>query len=85
MTQNNENGLTLPLLEIMVLLSEEELLMKSKRNFILNVVTAFIWLVAGIASVTLQGNQAGPCFMACIMFAYLAVNSYKKWKAENND
>lgn len=59
--------------------------MDSKRSFILNVVTAFLWLVAGTASVILQGNYAGPCFIAFIVFAYLAVNSYKKWKAENND
>ena len=59
--------------------------MDSKRNFILNVGTAFIWLVAGIASVIMHGNYAGPCLMACIVFAYLAVNSYKRWKAENND
>ena len=59
--------------------------MNSKRNFVLNVVTAFIWLVAGIASVIMHGNYAGPCFMACIVFAYLAVNSYKRWKVENND
>lgn len=59
--------------------------MNSKRNFILNVVTAFIWLIAGIASAILQGKYAGSCFIACIVFGYLAVNSYKRWKAEDDD
>ena len=59
--------------------------MNSKKSFILNMVTSFIWLVAGIASVILRGNYAGPCFIACIVFAYLAVNSYRKWKTEDKD
>ncbi len=44
-------------------------------------------LVAGIKlfSVILQGSYAGPCFIACIVFSYLAVSSYRKWKTEDKD
>lgn len=53
-----------------------------KRNFILNLVTAFIWLVAGIACVVLNGKYTVICFVACIVFGYLSVTWYKRWKAQ---
>ena len=59
--------------------------MYTKKNFILNLVTAFIWLMAGVASIIVQGKYAGICFVACIVFIYLAVISYKRWKGEKND
>ena len=59
--------------------------MYTKKNFILNLVTALIWLMAGIASIVLQGKYAGICFIAFIVFIYLAVLSYKRWKGDKND
>ncbi len=59
--------------------------MDPKKNFILNLVTAFIWLFAGVASLILQGKYAGICFITCIVFGYLAVTWYKRWKAQDHN
>ena len=59
--------------------------MYTRKNFILNLITAFIWLMAGIASLIVQGQYAGICFIACIVFIYLAVISYKRWKADKKN
>ncbi len=59
--------------------------LNSKKAFILNMITTLIWLAAGIASVILHGKYIEICFIACILFGYLAVDSYKKWKTEDNN
>ena len=57
----------------------------NKKNFIMNLVTALIWLIAGIACLILQSRYAPMCFIACIVFGYLTVAWYKKWKAEGDE
>ncbi len=53
----------------------------NKKNFILNTITTVIWLAAGIASFILNGKYAYMCFIAAIVFGYLAVTWYKRWKS----
>jgi hypothetical protein len=57
----------------------------TKKTFIINLVTTLIWLIAGVTNLVLQGKYAPMCFIACIVFGYLTVNWYKKWKAEQGE
>ncbi len=58
--------------------------MDTKKNFIINLVTALIWLIAGVASLVLQSKYAPMCFIACVIFGYLTVTWFKKWKDEGD-
>ncbi|MCR5509168.1 MAG: hypothetical protein K6F34_10825 [Lachnospiraceae bacterium] len=59
--------------------------MSAKNGFILNLITSLIWLAAGIFSIVIQGRYAGMCFTGFIIFGYMTITSYKRWKAEKND